>query len=97
MSSYCQCSIEHQDSLFGPSGQISGSRNRGSQVIVDFFEDVLQGGRKRNTVIHGETETMSLSRTVIRILSDDNDFYFIVRAKIKSCLLYTSPSPRDTR
>lgn len=84
MRPHSQRGIEQQYALLSPAGQIARSRNVGSYVILDFLEDIHQRRRKRNTVVHRKAKTMGLSRSVIRILPDNNYLHFIEGAKIES-------------
>ena len=52
-----------------------------------FFKYILQGRRLLDTFGHGKTKAVRLSGTVVRILSEDNDFRIVYRAMVE-CIEY---------
>ena len=77
---YGEGSIEQQYALLCPACQIAGSGGISANVIFYFLENIKSGRRERNTVIYGETKSVCLSRTMIGVLTDYHDFYFVKRA-----------------
>lgn len=65
MCTYGKGGIEQQYALFCPACQIAGCGGIGADIIFYLFEDVEQGGRKGDSVIHGEAQSVCLSRTMI--------------------------------
>ena len=84
MSAYCQGGIEHQYTLFRPTCQVAAGRYGLAQVSLYFLENVLQGGREGNPVVYREAQSVSLSRTVIGVLSDDDHFHPVKRTEVES-------------
>lgn len=50
-----QCSIQKQNSLLGPAGQITCVGRIGADIIFNFFEYINQRRGKTNPVIDGKT------------------------------------------
>lgn len=92
---YCQSGVEEQHALLGPTGEVTAYGNRCAQVTLNFLKDILQRRRKRYPVIHGKAQAMCLAWTMIRILTDDDDFHLVEGTKIKS--IEYQPSRRITR
>ena len=53
-------------------------------VIRLLLEDVLQAGRERHTVRHRERESMRLSGSMIRVLSQNDHLHLVERRQVKS-------------
>ena len=70
-----------------PAFQVARTGNRSTQVIVYFFKYILQGRRLLDTFGHGKTKAVRLSGTVVRILSEDNDFRIVYRTMVE-CIEY---------
>ena len=77
---YGEGSIEQQYALLCPASQLAGSGGISAIVIFYVLETFKLGRRERNTVIYGETKSVCLSRTMIGVLTDYHDFYFVKRA-----------------
>ena len=78
-----QRGIEQQNALFCPTCQITRRGNRCTKILLYLLEDILQRGWKLYSILHGETQPMSLSWFVIGVLSDDNHLHLIERTQIK--------------
>ena len=63
--------------MFGPWSEISGGRDRDSEVSLEFFVDVLERGRDSDAILDGEAESVSLPCSMVRILSKDDYFHLI--------------------
>ena len=46
------------------------------ELSFDFFKDVPQTRRRRYILVHGKRQSVCLIESVIRILSENDDFYF---------------------
>src|SRR5687767_3519396 len=57
---------------------------RYSQISLKFLIDILERWRARNSMWNTKTETMSLVRSMIRILSHDDHFNLVKGGFIKS-------------
>ena len=80
---YGQRCIEQQNPLVRPAFEIAGSRDRLAQIIVYFLEDILQGRRLLDAFGHGKTKAVRLSRTVIGILAENDDFGIVYGTSIE--------------
>ena len=78
-----QHGVEQQHALFGPAVEVAARGNRRAGVVGDLLEDVLQRGRERHAVRHGETESVGLPFAVIGVLPDDYHFEFVERAFVE--------------
>ena len=78
-----ECGIEQEHPLVGPTGEVSARRDVDAQVALDFLEDVLKGRREGHALVHGETESVCLSGTVVRVLSDNHHFGLMERTEIE--------------
>ena len=56
-----------------------------AEIVVEFLENVHEGGRRLNSERYRETKSMSLARIVVRVLSDDDSLDFIDGAKVECC------------
>ncbi len=65
-----QGGVEQQDPLGGPVGKIAVLRAGNAKVAFHLLEDVLQRRRSGNAASDRETETVSLTRSVIRVLTE---------------------------
>ena len=83
MSPYCECGIQQQYSLLCPSCKVAGVWDRRAEVELYLLEDVLQRWWKRYAVAHREAQSVSLSRFVIRVLSDDDHFHLVERTQVE--------------
>src|SRR5664279_952603 len=66
---YCKIGVQQQHTLFGPVSQVSARRDCHSDIRIQFFEDILQGRWRTNSVWYGKTESMRLAGTMIGILT----------------------------
>ena len=78
-----QGGVQEQDALVGPAFQVPMLRWSNAKVVVEFLEDVDEGGRRVDSVGHREAEPVGLSRIVIRVLPDDDRLYLFYRAKVQ--------------
>ena len=79
-----QRGVQEQDALVGPAFQVPVLRWSNAKVVVEFLEDVDEGGRRVDSVGHREAEPVSLSRIVVGVLPDDDGLYLVHRAKVQS-------------
>lgn len=84
MGTYGQRGIEQQDPLLGPARQITCLRKGRAQIILNLLEDILQRWRKLYPVLNGETQSMCLSRLMIRVLSDDDHLHLVKGTQVES-------------
>ena len=84
MGTDCQRGVEQQDTLFGPTCQIATLRNGRPQVLLYFFEDVLQGGRKLYAVLHREAKPMRLTWFMVGVLTNDNHLHLVEGTEVES-------------
>ena len=67
----------------GPAFQVPVWRRRDAEVIVEFLENVDEGGRRFDTERHREAKPVRLAWIVIGVLPDDDRLDFIDGAKVK--------------
>lgn len=85
MSLHGKSRVEQQHTLSCPPRQISiGRRHRKLKIVLYLLKYIDERWRQRNTVTHRETQSVGLSWTVIRILTENDNFYFVKRTFIKS-------------
>lgn len=65
--------VEQEDALFGPVGEITVAGDGHTYVLVQFFEDVDEAGRRGDAFGDGEAKAVSLSGAVIGILTEQDD------------------------
>ena len=75
--------IEQEHPLVGPTGEVSARRDVDAQVALDFLEDVLKGRREGHAVVHGETESVCLSGTVVRVLPNNHHLSLMERTEVE--------------
>lgn len=75
--------VEQQHATFCPGRQIPVCGNGDSQVGMEFLEDVHQRWWRWNVVLHGEAETMCLTRAMVRILPQYHHLRIGVRRAMK--------------
>ena len=75
--------IKQQYALLGPTGKIARCGDRRTKVGLNLLEDILQRGRKLDTVLNRETQSVGLSWLVIGILTDNDNLNLIKWTKIK--------------
>src|SRR5690606_2729555 len=75
--------IQQQNALPRPWKQMSVRRARQAEIAVQFLIDVAKRGRDCNAGRYREAETVRLSRPVIGILPDDDEFDRLERRRIK--------------
>lgn len=78
-----QDGIEKKHPLVGPVLQIAVAGDRHAQVILDFFVHVAQRRRGYDALLHRKAQAVGLSRTVVRILSDDHHLDVVERGGVK--------------
>lgn len=74
---YREARVEQEDALLCPACQVAALRNGCSCFGLHLFEDVLERGRECNAVVDTEAEPVRLSRSVIRVLPEDDDTNFV--------------------
>ena len=66
--------VEQENALSRPPSEVAVSRTGESgNVSLKFLEHVSQARRRSNPRLDGETETVGLAWTMIRILTKDDD------------------------
>ena len=75
--------IKQQHALLGPTGKIARCGDRRTKVGLNLLEDILQRGRKLDTVLNRETQSVCLSWLVIRILTDNHHLHLVERTQVK--------------
>ena len=78
-----QGGVQEQDALVGPAFQVPVLRGCDAKVVVEFLEDVDEGGRRVDSVRHRETQPVGLSWIVVWVLPDDDRLYLVHRAKVQ--------------
>jgi len=76
-------SIEQQHALLSPTGEIARCGDRRTKVGLYLFKDILQRGRKLDTVLNREAQSVCLSWLVIGVLADNHHFHLVERTKVK--------------
>jgi len=72
--------VEHENASSGPRLQIAVIGDPASNIILEFPKDVSQRERQRpNGRLHGETQTMGVTRCWVRILADEQHVDLVVR------------------
>lgn len=61
--------IEEKHPLFGPVGQIAGGRRRHAYIAFPLLINIDQGGGQLDTGLYGKSQSVSLSRFMVRVLS----------------------------
>mgnify|MGYP000836946989 CR=1 FL=1 len=77
------------DAILWVMGEQSSKTLRGAKM-----EDVIFGGTQKRTAVGFAEATLTLDNSD-RALAYDADEVMVTRRYYRSCLLYTSPSPRD--
>ena len=75
--------VEEEDALVGPAFQIARCGDGNAEVVFNLFEDVLEGGRLLDAFRDGERKPVRLSRTVVRVLPEDDDFGVVHAAMVE--------------
>ena len=75
--------VEQQHALIRPGLEAAVVRHLAAEVCLQFLEDVEQGWRRLHAGQHGEREAMSLSRTMIRILPEDDHLRIRIARVVK--------------
>lgn len=75
--------IQQQYALLGPTGKIARCGDRCTKVGLNLLEDILQRGRKLDTVLNRETQAVCLSWLVIGILTDNHHLHLVERTQVK--------------
>ena len=78
-----QRGVEQQYTLFSPARQVAREWYGRAEVLLNFLEDVLQRGRKLDAVLHREAESVSLTRLMVGILSDDDHLDLVEGTKVE--------------
>jgi len=66
-----------------PAFQVAVGRRRDAEIVVEFLENVHEGGRRLDSERHREAKSVGLARIVVRVLSDDDGLDFIDGAKVE--------------
>jgi len=80
---YRQGGIQEQNSLLGPAFQVPVRRRRKTKVVVEFLEDVDEGGGRLDSHGHREAQAVGLSRIVVGVLPDNHRLHLFHRAKVQ--------------
>lgn len=83
MGAYGQRSVQQEDALLCPAGQVAAGGHVGADVTFDFLENVDQRGRKGYAVVHRKAEAVGLSRAMVRVLPDDDHLYAVEGAEVE--------------
>ena len=83
MSTNGKRSIKQQHALLGPTGKIARCGDWRTKVGLNLLEDILQRGRKLDTVLNRETQSVCLSWLVIGVLTDNHYLYLVERTQVK--------------
>ena len=75
--------IQQQHALLGPTGKIARCGDRRTKVGLNLLEDILQRGRKLDTVLNRETQSVCLSWLVIGVLTDNHYLHLVERTQVK--------------
>ena len=75
--------IKQQYALLGPTGKIARCGDRRTKVGLNLLEDILQRGRKLDTVLNRETQSVGLSWLMIGVLTDNHHFHLVERTQVK--------------
>ena len=75
--------IKKQHALLSPTGKIARCRNFLAQISLYLFKDILERWRELYAVLYRETQSVGLSRLMIRVLTNDNNLNLIKRAQVK--------------
>jgi hypothetical protein len=72
-----KCSIQKKNTLLGSWSQVSSFRDRETYIIVQFFVNILKRRGNSDSILHGKTQSVCLSCSVIGVLSQNNHLNFI--------------------
>ena len=72
-----ECIIKEHNALFSPTCKVAIGWNWRANVVVDFLEDIFERWRKWYAGMYRKSKTISLARSVIRILPNDYNFDLI--------------------
>ena len=84
MGTHGKGGVQQQYALVGPTGEVTACGDGGTQVGLYLLEDVLQGRREGDTVVHREAKSVCLSGTMIGILPDNDYLCSVERTKVES-------------
>lgn len=84
-SSHCERCIEQEYSLMCPTSEISIFWYWLSLTRAYFLKYISEGRRNLCSFLDGKSETMSLSWTMVRILSQNDNPYFLKRGFFERC------------
>ena len=65
-----QRSVEEEHALLGPARKVYPGHS--AYIVPYFFEDVAQRWRNARSMLHGETQSVCLPGSVIRVLTNDH-------------------------
>lgn len=65
--------VEKEYALLRPMSEIPVRGDGETEVVVDFFVNILEAWRDFDSFFYGKTESMGLPDSVIRVLSEDDD------------------------
>lgn len=84
MGAYCEGGVEQENPLTGPPCQLpTGVGDMRVEVGIDFLDDVDQRGRDSDPLGDRKAETLRLSRLVVGVLSEDDDFHLVERRVVE--------------
>src|SRR3989338_4368248 len=75
--------VEEQYPLLGPALQIPCFIFHRPDVSRQFFEYILKRRRQRHALTHRKAQAVGLLGAMVRVLAEDDDLYFVERAKLK--------------
>ena len=81
---YRQYRVEQQNSLFRPFGQTAVSRIDKTDILRHFLINILQRRRNRYPHLHRKRQPVRLSRTMIRVLAENDDLDVFIRSQPQS-------------
>ena len=79
-----QRGVEQQHPFPRPLLEVARTRHGHAEVVVQLLEDVLQAGREGHAIGHREREAVGLSRTVVRVLAQDDHLHLVERREVES-------------
>lgn len=80
----CERGVEQQHALTRPALKIARGRKRRPRVGAYFFEDIDQRRRHSHPVGNRETQSVGLSRIMIRILTENHHLHLVERTGVES-------------
>lgn len=80
-----ECRIQEENTLLSPTWEITIFWTRNAEISLNFLKYIHEWWRISHSFLYRERETMSLPRTMIWILAEYDDFYFLKGCIIECC------------